>query len=276
MQPTTLSALASAYDAFLIDQFGVLLDGAAAYPGAAEALSHLASLGKRVILLSNSGKRSEPNAQRLSRLGFARDAFELVLSSGEAAHSHLMARGLAKGTPVWLHSRDDDQSAIESLGLHLVGRPEEAALLLLAGSQADVIGLDRYEALLRPAASRAIPMLCTNPDIHMLTPVGQRPGAGRIAQLYAAMGGPVDWIGKPHPLIYAEARRRLVGIDPARILCIGDSPAHDIKGGAEAGFKTALVRTGLHADTPDADLPAVCLVEAGVLPDHILPRFAQR
>lgn len=273
MTPATLPDLAELYDAFLVDQFGVLLDGAAAYPWAADGLSRLAATGKPVILLSNSGKRSEPNASRLTRLGFRREDFRLVLSSGEAAWRHLSHRAYPQGTRVWLHARDGDSSAIDGLGLTLTDTPAEAALLLLAGSQADVLTLDDYHAMLAPAAGK-VPMLCTNPDLEMLTPNGPRPGAGRIAQLYAQLGGAVDWIGKPHPLIYAEAARLLPGIPAHRILCIGDSPAHDIAGGHRAGHKTCLVRTGLHANAADNDLPALCLAEAGVLPDHTLTRFA--
>lgn len=274
MRPASLTALAKGYDAFLVDQFGVLLDGNAAYPGAAEALDLLARTGKPVILLSNSGKRSEPNAARLVKLGFRRDSFRLVLSSGEAAWRHLSQRRLAKGTKVWLHARDGDTSAVEGLDLTPTDDPAQAALLLLAGSQADVLGLDDYRRLLEPAAKRGVPMLCTNPDIEMLTPGGHRPGAGRIAALYAELGGELDWIGKPHPLIYAEAARLLPGIARDRILCIGDSPAHDIAGGHAAGHKTCLVRTGLYANVAEGDLPALCLSEAGVLPDHFLTHFA--
>jgi HAD superfamily hydrolase (TIGR01459 family) len=273
MTPATLPDLAHGHDAFLVDQFGVLLDGTAAYPMAAQALSFLAATGKPVILLSNSGKRSDPNAARLLKLGFQRESFRMVLSSGEAAWRHLSHRGLAPGTRIWLHARDGDTSAVDGLGLTMTDYPSQATLLLLAGSQADLLSLADYRALLTPAAGK-VPMLCTNPDLEMLTSHGPRPGAGRIAQLFAELGGSVDWIGKPYPLIYDGARRLLPGIAPDRILCIGDSPAHDIAGGHRAGLRTCLVRTGLHAATPDADLAALCLAEAGVLPDHILPRFA--
>lgn len=273
MIPTTLDHIAHAYDAFLVDQFGVLLDGSAAYPGAVDALARLAKTGKPLILISNSGKRSDPNAARLVKLGFARDSFRLVLSSGEAAWRHLSQRGYAPGSKVWLHARDGDTSAVDGLGLTLTDDPSQAALLLLAGSQADHLTLEDYRSLFQPLAGK-VPMLCTNPDIEMLTPLGPRPGAGCIAQLFAELGGAVDWIGKPYPLIYHEARRLLPGIAPNRILCIGDSPAHDIAGGHRAGFRTCLVRTGLHANTPDGDLESLCLAEAGALPDHVLPRFA--
>jgi HAD superfamily hydrolase (TIGR01459 family) len=278
MTPASLDDLAGQFDAFLVDQFGVLLDGSGAYPSAPGALARLSATGKPVILLSNSGKRSAPNAARLVRLGFARESFRLVLSSGEAAWLALRRRigvSLAARTRVWLHGRDGDQSQIEGLDLQAVATPAEAGLLLLAGSRGDEMTLADYHALLQPAATAGTPMLCTNPDVEMLTPAGVRFGAGRIAQAYAAMGGPVEWIGKPYPLIYAEAARLLPDIPPERILCIGDSPAHDLAGGHAAGHATALVCTGLQAGLSDAERRALCQNE-GAIPDFVLSSFEFR
>lgn len=271
---TTLAVLAPQFDAFLIDQFGVLLNGIGAYPFAPLSISRLAQLGKPIVLLSNSGKRAAPNEARLTGLGFDRDAYLMVMSSGEAAHSvlaHRIGTSLPQRAKVWLHARDNDTSPIDGLALTRVDKPELADLLLLAGSRADRISLADYRAMLAPAAHRQTPLVCNNPDIEMLTPTGTHPGAGAIARTYANLGGPVEWIGKPYPLIYAEAVRRLSGIATDRILCIGDSPAHDIAGGHAAGHKTALVRTGLHAGLSDAALTALCAAEA--VPDFILPAF---
>lgn len=268
-------ALAKEYDAFLIDQFGVLLNGNGAYPFAPAALSALAATGKPILLLSNSGKRATPNEARLTKLGFNRADYLGVLSSGEAAFTALQRRighTIPSGAKVWVHARDNDTSAIDGLHLIPTNSPDTADLILLAGSQGDTLTLAQYEALLLQAAVRKVPLLCTNPDIEMLTPTGTHFGAGRIATLYQSLGGPVEWIGKPYPLIYAEAALRLPGIPANRILCIGDSPAHDIAGGHAAGHATALVRTGLHADMTEADLRALCKAERAI-PDHILPRF---
>lgn len=270
-----LGALVGRFDGFLVDQFGVVLDGAGAYPHAAAALARLAASGKPVLFLSNSGKRSAQNEARLVGLGFARRDFLGVLSSGEAAHALLARRigdEIAAGAAVWLHARDDDRSALAGLDLRLCASPSQAALIVLAGCQSEHLTLDDYARLLGPAAARHVPCLCTNPDLQMLTPPGLRFGAGRVAQLYADLGGPVEWVGKPYPLIYAEAARRLPGIAAARILCIGDSPAHDVAGGARAGHATALVRSGVHAGLADADLAALCKA-TGAVPDFILPRF---
>ncbi|MHC4732679.1 MAG: TIGR01459 family HAD-type hydrolase, partial [Planctomycetota bacterium] len=56
-----LGAIAADFDGFLVDQWGVLHDGATAYPGAQDCLARLTALGKRVVVLSNSGRRAALN-----------------------------------------------------------------------------------------------------------------------------------------------------------------------------------------------------------------------
>src|SRR6185312_16969519 len=53
-----LRSLAQRFDVFFVDQFGVLHDGSAPYPGAVAALSSLKAAGKKIVLVSNSGKRA--------------------------------------------------------------------------------------------------------------------------------------------------------------------------------------------------------------------------
>ncbi len=109
-----------------------------------------------------------------------------------------------------------------------------------------------------PPPLRGVPTICANPDETMLTPTGNVFGAGAVALAYERLGGVVEWFGKPYPAIYQEALRRLGDIDPRRALAVGDSPAHDILGGAQAGVATCLVRTGIHEAESEAELLARC------------------
>ena len=59
------------YDAFLVDAWGVLHDGAQCYSGAIDCLQHLAELDKPVIVLSNAARRLEPIRSELARLGYS-------------------------------------------------------------------------------------------------------------------------------------------------------------------------------------------------------------
>ena len=272
----SLSEIVDRYDAFLVDQFGVLLDGAGIYDHARGVLDEFAARGKLVLLISNSGKRSAPNVARLARFGVSRATFLDVLSSGEVAYRAMQRRigaDLPAGVRTWIEVTDPQARPAEGLDITEVGSPDEADLLWIAGCRPFERSLEAYSAMLAGAARRGAPAICANPDMTMLMPGGRMYGAGAVAKAYEALGGAVEWFGKPYPAIYDEALRRLGDIDRTRVLAVGDSPAHDILGGARAGVATMLVRTGVHEGDSEADLLARC-ESLGVTPDAILPRFA--
>lgn len=277
IRSTPLDALAERYGTFFVDQFGVLHDGSRPYPGTAEALRRLKAMSRRVVLLSNSGKRARPNIERLARLGFPTDSYDAMVTSGEVAwhilKDELDAGAMAGGMRCLLLARDDDRSAIEGLDLAEAEDGSDADIVLLSASRGDEHDMDHYCRLLAPAAARAVPCICTNPDKVMLTPAGKRFGAGAIADMYAALGGPVRWIGKPFADIYAFALMAAGNPPPASVCCVGDSVEHDIAGGSRAGLATALVRSGILADMTGAALDAL-FTEHGVRPDHLLAGFA--
>jgi len=269
-----IAVLAERYDVFLLDQFGVLHDGQQPYPGAVEALSALKRAGKTVVLISNSGKRAEPNERRLPKLGFEAGSWDHFVSSGEVAwrcfHEMAAAGTLRPGTRCLLISRDGDRSAIEGLPLILTDTGDDAELVLISASEGDRYDLDLYRGLLGPAAARQMPCFCTNPDRLMLTALGPRFGAGELADLYENLGGSVIRIGKPYPAIYEAALALAGNPDRERVVCVGDSIEHDIAGGVGAGVATALVLCGILADT--GDLTGL-FEEPGAHPDYVLNSF---
>ncbi|MER8490760.1 TIGR01459 family HAD-type hydrolase [Mesorhizobium australicum] len=273
----SIAPLAERYQIFLLDQFGVLHDGQAPYPGSVDALSTLKRAGKTVVLVSNSGKRARPNEDRLLKLGFAAGSWDHLVSSGEVAwrrfHDMTASGALRSGTKCLLISRDGDRSAIEGLPFALCEAGEEAELVLIAASEGDRYGLDHYRRLLAPAATRQVPCFCTNPDKIMLTAIGPRFGAGEIADLYESLGGSVTRIGKPYPGIF-EAALALAG-EPERgsVVCVGDSVEHDIAGGNGVGIATALVMGGILADAPDL---AAVFDEHKAWPDYKVWSFSFR
>lgn len=272
----SLSEIVDRYDAFLVDQYGVLLDGAGLYDHARGVLDELAARGKTVLLISNSGKRSAPNVARLARFGVSRATFLDVLSSGEVAYREMQRRigaGVAAGARAWIEVTDPEARPAEGLDLRPVANPDEADLIWIAGCNPFERSLEDYARMLAGAARRRTPAICANPDMTMLTPTGRMYGAGAVAKTYEELGGEVEWFGKPYPAIYEEALRRLGRVDRARVLAVGDSPAHDILGGARAGVATALVRTGVHESESEAELLARC-EKLSVAPDVLLPRFA--
>jgi HAD superfamily hydrolase (TIGR01459 family) len=270
-----LSELVADHDVFLIDQFGVLRDASGPYPGAPQALSRLKALGKHLIILSNSGKRSAENDTRFAALGFAEGSWDLFLTSGEVAW-RMMAEDrtwLAEGrTRCLLVSRDNDLSPLTGLALEPCTDGALADIVLIAGSESDRFDLDHYQRLLEPAARRNVPCLCTNPDTIMLTPAGPRFGAGRIAAIYQEIGGTVRFIGKPFADIYRVALQAAGNPEPSRVICLGDSIEHDIAGARRAGLHSALVTTGILDGLCDAGREDLYQSHA-TWPDYILPGF---
>lgn len=273
---TTVEALADRYDAFLVDQFGVLRGDRNAYPGANEALLYLKGRGKAVVILSNSGRSGDYNAERLVKLGFDRAGFDRFLTSGDVAFDILSLETQAKsGQKRCLTiSSGDDRNLADRLGFESVEDASVADLVIISGSEAETIPLSAYRDRLAPAAHRSVPCYCTNPDRHKLSADGTiAPGAGSIALAYQNLGGSVRWFGKPYPEIYKHAQSLLPEVPAARILCIGDSIEHDIAGAAGWGFASCLVRTGILAETPEEDLAAIS-AEHGAKPDFVMDRFA--
>ena len=100
---------------------------------------------------------------------------------------------------------------------------------------------------------RALPLICANPDIVVHTGDKLVFCAGALAERYAAIGGPVTLIGKPHPLIYkfvrAEAEKiRGKPVANDRILVIGDGMFTDILGAHREGLDSILITSGIHRD----------------------------
>jgi HAD superfamily hydrolase (TIGR01459 family) len=271
--PTVLADLLDRYDVFFVDQFGVLIDGQQAYPGAVDALQQLKRANKRVLLLSNSGKPGTSSVDRLARMGFAPALFDHVVTSGDTslALGHSLIKG--KGGRGLTISRDGDQSLSQGLGLDSTSNPALADLLLLTGSEADTVSMDDYMRLLQTLAQRNVPCICTNPDQLMLSCAGLVAGAGALADLYEGMGGTVRRVGKPFPEIYQHAWRTVGEPTKSKILCIGDSLDHDGLGAARFGAPFALVRTGVDATLRPAELRNRA-VKQNMPITHLLASFA--
>jgi HAD superfamily hydrolase (TIGR01459 family) len=271
----TLSRLMQEYDIFFVDQFGVLRDDAGPYEGAIAALAEVASAGRKVVILSNSGRSGEYNSERLVKLGFSPESFDFFVTSGDVAFDVLSRPENAprKKARCLTISSGGDSNLADRLGLVPTHTAFDAEIVIISGSEAERIPMDDYREILRPAARRGIPCYCTNPDIHKLNNGSIAPGAGSIAKLYESMGGPLTWLGKPYPEIYEHALRHLGVTDRRRVVCIGDSIDHDILGAKSAGLDSVLVRTGILADVNEEQLEDL-YEGARAYPTHILQRFA--
>jgi HAD superfamily hydrolase (TIGR01459 family) len=248
-----LRTIADRFDHALIDQWGTLHEGMAVFPAAHECVARLHDAGKRVLILSNSGKRASSNQRRLAALGLAADTYDGVLSSGEVTWRGLHARAHAPfaglGKACFLISRDGDHSIVDGLDLAVVADMRDADFILLGGLDDSAAEPEQWRKGLTEAAARRLPMLCANPDLVMFGVTGLIPAPGALAAFYQGLGGTVRFVGKPHAPMFAAALERLGQTSAERILVIGDSLDHDIAGGRAAGMLTLLIGSGAHRET---------------------------
>lgn len=247
---TQLSALAPHYDAILCDVWGVIRDGRSLVPEALDALETFRSRGGTVVLLSNSPRRSPSLKTLMAQMGAGDAAFDDAATSGDATHAELSNR--APG-PAYKLGPDWDDPLYEGTGLKFAPLKDAAFVSCTGLVDYETETPDQYEALLREAQLRRLPMVCANPDI--IVQVGDRLlyCAGALAQMYEKMGGEVILAGKPHPPIYDLAYARIEAargepVDKARILAIGDGPGTDIAGAQREGVDALFIAGGIVAE----------------------------
>lgn len=240
----SLFEIASDYDAIVLDQWGVLHDGATPYPHAIATLERLSSSGIKFAVLSNSGKRSEPNAKRIQSVGFSSHLFEHIMSSGEALWRDVQSKQI---TETCFHPIErtpgDAQKWAQDLDITLCGLDQADAILLMG--LPDGADLLAYTATLDAARAKRLPVYCSNPDFQSPRPGGglvTSPGA--LAFTYAQRGGTIALYGKPYEPIFRSLETAL---GTSRLLMVGDSLDHDVKGAAGVGWDSLLIMGGLYA-----------------------------
>ena len=247
---TGLAEIADRYDVLLCDVWGVIHNGREAFQPACEALRRFAAERGPVVLISNAPRPSSDVQPQLDALKVPREAWSAFVSSGDATRTLLAER--APG-PAWAIGPDRDWPLYEGLDLAFAG-PGEAAFISCTGPVDD----DRetpedYRERLALCAVRGLEMICANPDR-----VVQRGDhlvycGGALADLYAALGGPVLMAGKPFAPIYglalAEAAQHVgAAVDRGRVLCIGDGVATDVRGAMDQVLDCLFVAAGIHGD----------------------------
>jgi HAD superfamily hydrolase (TIGR01459 family) len=253
-----IGAFADRYQGFILDQWGVIHDGHQALPDALSAIHELKRRGKRLVLLSNSGRRAELNRRRLAAMGFNMALFDGVVTSGETAWLHLKHRAQPPypelGRKCLLFTIGGDLGVIEGLDLDLVEQAKDADFLFVTGLEIPPRSLEDYLPELERAAACGLPMLCSNPD--RVAPVSGELvlAPGTLAARYEDLGGRVHYVGKPHSPVYGACLDALDGLERHEIVAIGDSMEHDIKGANAAGIASCFLTAGIHAAEFPSDL----------------------
>ncbi len=271
-----LASLATKYDVFLIDQWGVLHNGKEPYPHVIYALERLKEMKKTLILLSNSSKRKESVEIGLKRVGIPL-VFDEIITSGGVGFDLMMdkyrcATSLNIDSSI-VRSRklkafvignyDDDVEYVRSADSDLA--PISSADFILARGMFSLVSdtndivkfpsaddlLNNITSILKTSTERNLPMLITNPDFAR-PDKNKSPMPGIIGKLYRNLNERADIvsIGKPFPEVYSKCYDFLesIGIITSKdkICAVGDSLDHDIIGARNSGIDSIFVCNGVH------------------------------
>ncbi len=283
-----MSDISDSYMGFIVDQWGVLHDGHQAFDGVVDCLKELKGRGKHIIILSNSGKRAQQNQERMEDLGIPSNLYHHIVTSGEITWQGIndQSEGYFQniGKRCVVISRGEDRSIVDGLDVEVVDDPKDATFLLISGSDAPEKTLEDYEPLLKDCARYKLKAICANPDSLGIMGGKNIMGPGTLAGRYKDFGGIVEYIGKPHKLIFNHCIRILQkqGIYPGQTVMIGDTMAHDILGGNLVNIDTCLVKRGVHrsvfknCETPaevDKTLDILIRQYHNVQPKYLLDTF---
>ena len=279
---SSLRDLEGRYDAVLSDVWGVIHNGVSAFPEAVDALVQYRRAGGRVVLITNAPRPSPPIVAMLDRLNVPREAYDAIVSSGDATRTMISKyRGKAihhVGPPT------EDDALYDGLDVRR-SSADEAQAVVVTDLDSDDDTPEMYRERARHWLSRKLPMICANPD--RVVEHGDKIiyCGGALGDLYAAMGGMVLMAGKPYRPIYEEAFRlaeTAAGkpLDKARVLAIGDSVRTDATGAAQFGLDLLFVTGSIHAaeldafGKPDPQAIADLVAPSGARMAGFLPRLA--
>lgn len=253
-----LEEVVGLYEGFILDLWGVVHDGEKPFAQTIPTLQELKRARRKVWMLSNAPRRCAVVAAKLTEMGVTPDLYDGIVTSGEATFQALRDKYLALwGKKIFHIGRANDISLYEGLDVASVKNPAEADFVLNSGVEDFSDTPEKYRGVLEEAAARKLPMICANAD--RIVHVGEKlvVCAGALADIYDALGGKVEWFGKPHRTVY---RMCLEGLGTRNILAVGDGMQTDIAGAVAAGLDSALVVTGIHRDDVGAT--------SGVWPDE--------
>jgi HAD superfamily hydrolase (TIGR01459 family) len=243
------ASLLVAYQVIFCDVWGVVHNGVTAFEGACDALAKFRSRGGTVILVSNAPVPKRRVADMLASRKVPHSAWDDIVSSGDIALAHLEERGFAR--LYCIGPQDRDKALFSALKARSTSLAEAEAIICTGLNEDRRETPEDYRSLLSEALSHKLPFVCANPDYVVDVGGTLLYCAGAIADLYAQMGGPVFWAGKPHLNAYETAHQKAEALRDRnvprdKILVIGDSLRTDMKGAETFGCDALFIASGIH------------------------------
>jgi HAD superfamily hydrolase (TIGR01459 family) len=246
---SSVADLAGTSEAWIVDIWGVMHNGARAHSRAVEACIAFRRRGGSVVLLSNAPRPFAAVVPHMTGLGVPPEAYDAGVTSGDATRDMI---GAFQGRRLLHIGPERDAGLFAGLDIDL-SPPETAEIVLCSGLYDDTRETPAdYAETFRPLLGRGVPMICANPDVvvergHTLVYC-----AGALAADYEAGGGRVTYAGKPHLPIYARteaeiARIRGRAVGKEKVLCIGDGIETDLAGAHAAGLRSLFIASPIFA-----------------------------
>ena len=282
-QPTqmisSLSEISDRYNAIICDVWGVLHNGETPTQGADQALKAYRETGGKVLLLTNAPRPAAVVQARLDEIGIDPEAYDDILSSGDATRHLLRERG-ALGQTCFHLGPEKDADLVADLDIEFTDM-ESADFILLSGLYDDSVETPAdYTAAMEDWLARGKQLICSNPD--RLVQVGDDIiyCGGAVAEIYENNGGDVVWLGKPYQDVYLLARALLADMlacpaDEVNPLAIGDGPKTDIPGAQAAGLDALFITGGL-AGEMGRDLSSVEAIAQVLDEENTCAAYAQQ
>lgn len=252
----SFSEISDKYDVFILDQWGVMHDGHYGYDHAIDAVKHLIYKNKQLIIISNSSKRRISSINRLKDLGFDKNNFIEVMTSGEMIWQELKDFSYKYDfkTKNCFHIFDSSKEDGKDFRIGLekfkfIDNIKDADFILACTPFQNTKPID-YIPILKEALEMNLIMFCANPDFVTVEENNDKNiyCMGTIADLYDNMGGKVVILGKPSKEIYLKSCKQFDQINKSKTIAVGDSLDHDILGASNFGVDSVLITSGIHKD----------------------------
>jgi 4-nitrophenyl phosphatase len=233
---------------------GLILDGDGVLWRESEPIGDLAAVFQAIsrmqlavtIATNNAMNTVDEYLVKLRGLGVALEPWQIV-TAGEATADTLASEFPRRGS-VFVVGEHGLRHALRERGFDVrvdsVLPLEFVAVIAGIDQEFSYAKLQSASTLVRAG----IPFYGTNPDPTFPTPHGLVPGAGAIlAAIAAASGRQPAVVGKPSPLLFQIAARRMK-LGAENLLVVGDRLETDIAGGQAFGARTALVLSGVSTE----------------------------
>lgn len=241
--------IADDYDTFVFGYNGVLTYSEGLNPAAADCLKKLAQLGKKNIIISNTGLRVAEIVEQLKKANIPLNIFTNIVSAGEILHYRLKyAAGdyEAIGSRYFQIGANEYSGIMSGLNKERVDSIEKAHFLFMSGVQSKDDIIDNYQVYLEQAVNYGVPFVCAGNDTSCFENGKLVLAPGAVAEAYAVLGGRVITIGKPDIKMLEYALEGLSNI--GKVVVVGDNVATDIKMATLAKVSSILISKGRHVN----------------------------